>query len=173
MVRLEKQQCFLSGKWILGVCVCLHVCMCLFVCLCMVCVCVCRVCVCARVYVFFCSFVLLLYSLTPLAYASGRQLGYLLFGVTAWTSVCSLMPNKIDLGEKLLLHWLQWNGFSPVCVLWCCTRFDFCEKLSLHWLHWNGFSPVCVLCWFKRLELHEKLLLHWLHWNGLSPVCFL
>ena len=85
-------------------CVCVYVCVrvCVYVC---VCVCLC-VCMCVCVFLLFLLF-LLLDSLTPLAYASGRQLGYLLFGVTAW-----FLP---DLPHYLFLQ-LSYSGIHPLLV---------------------------------------------------------
>jgi hypothetical protein len=46
------------------------------------------------------------------------------------------------LQENGLSHWLQGNGFSPVCILMCFFRTPESEKDLPHWLQGNVFSLV-------------------------------
>lgn len=56
---------------------------------------------------------------------------------------------------------LHWNGFTPVCLLWCLLSWSERENLLSQSLksHWYGFSPVCFrLCICKWDSLKYLLL---------------
>ena len=68
--------------------------------------------------------------------------------------------------EKLLSLFAQFNRFSPVWVISCVCKWSFLEKLLAHFEQLNGFCPVWVLsCAFKLLDL-ERLLSQIEHLNG-------
>ena len=43
--------------------------------------------------------------------------------------------------EKVLVHFLQENCFSPECVFKCVFKLQASEKVLGHRLEGNGFSP--------------------------------
>ncbi len=93
--------------------------------------------------------------------------------IAAFTSckwfVCCLyiqMAIRLPARLKCLVHSLQANGFSPVCIFMCRVRTPVLLNCLLHSLHVNGFSPVCIFVCLNCL-------LHSLHVNGFSAVCIL
>ena len=52
----------------------------------------------------------------------------------------------------------QEYGLSLECVCVCALRLLLSAKALLHWLHWNGFSPVWVLMWPWSSHGLEKFL---------------
>ena len=56
---------------------------------------------------------------------------YINWSFLQWYSnhVCEILQ-----GEALS-HWMHWNGFCPVWVLWCLTRSPLGLKALPHWLH--------------------------------------
>ena len=91
------------------------------------------------------------------------------------SSVCLIICIiRFSLCEKVMSHWLQWYGFSPVWVLIWPIRSLLVEKLLSHSLHWYSFYTVWVLIWPIRsvkLSFTVKALSHSRHWCGFSPVC--
>ena len=66
------------------------------------------------------------------------------------------------------MHWLQGNGFAPVCTRMCTVKLCLCANRFVHWLHGKGFSPVCVrICLFNVLRI-ANCFVHWLHANSFA-----
>ena len=53
-----------------------------------------------------------------------------------FSSVYYKMHFDLIFSEKCLSQWLQWYGFSPVCLLMCVLRWVNHTKALLQWLHW-------------------------------------
>lgn len=75
-------------------------------------------------------------------------------------------------------HCPHLNGFSSECTTaWCDFMFTFWEKHLPHYLQTNGFSPVCSFLCFKRLAEELRHFPHVLQEylpreNGLHPLFF-
>ena len=68
--------------------------------------------------------------------------------------------------EKAFEHWLNWHGFSTVCVLKWFFKLHIAKCLWTFNIQWYVFSTMCVLkCFFKLLST-EKDFGHWLQGNN-------
>lgn len=84
---------------------------------------------------------------------------------------------KLDFWLKAALQWLQWNGFSPVYVLWCPTKEEFFFNTIEHLQHLYKstcfVSPACALrrCRSKPL-FWLKVAEHSMHLNIFACILF-
>ena len=95
---------------------------------------------------------------------------WLFSSVSPWMRICFTNAET----ENVLGHQLQWNDFSPVCVLKCSFKLLNTEKFLRHWLQGNDFSPKYVFkCVFKYLSF-EKVLGYWLQgFRWLIYICLI
>ena len=65
------------------------------------------------------------------------------------------MALKITITENMLFRFCSY-GFYLVSICRCFRKQLLCKRVLLHWLHWYGWSPVCVsrcLSWEKCFVL--------------------
>lgn len=59
----------------------------------------------------------------------------------------------------------------PVCKRRCFFSAHCSVNPRLHWVHWNGRSPLCRRTWHFHVSLCRKHFAQNSHFHGRSPVC--
>ena len=66
--------------------------------------------------------------------------------IHVFSPLCTILwcSFNVPICEKHFGHWLQENGFSPVWILRCLSKWLFCLKAFGQRLQGYGFSSVCI-----------------------------